>query len=195
LDAHTVRNLALYPPYLAASRLLNETFFSENTPGYDPDRPDDLLPKTGKYPTERVQYTTLLMDEIELSASSPAPVDIDSAAFKPLNLAQLAAGDLGFKNIAFGAMLTFNQSWYAQGVTLRQLLHSVSLAPLESTRVAVVDWSRKSRGRETKIIDESDDLTNDISQNRCVLNAIRSRGTCPGFKVRLICEGAEDNRR
>lgn len=82
MDAQTVRDLALYPPYLAASRLLNETFFPENTPGYDPDRPDDLLPKTGEYPTERVQFTTLLMDEIKLSASSPAPVDIDSAAFK-----------------------------------------------------------------------------------------------------------------
>jgi hypothetical protein len=47
----TVRDLALYPPYLAASRLLNETFFPENTPGYDPDRPDDLLPKIGEYPS------------------------------------------------------------------------------------------------------------------------------------------------
>jgi len=36
--------------------------------------------------------------------------------------------------VAFGALLTFTQAWFAQGVTLRQLLHSVTLAPGESTQ-------------------------------------------------------------
>ena len=61
-----------------------------------------------------------------------------------------------------------NQSWYAQGVTLGQLLHSTSLAPGESTRVAVIDWSRKSRAGETEVISETDDLTNDATHNRSI---------------------------
>jgi len=167
LDAGTVRDLALYPPFRAAQKLMNAVYFPENEPGFDPERPADLLPKTGEYPTERVQYTTLLMDEIRLG-SDDAITDIESGAFKPINLAKLAAGDAGFKKVAFGALLTFNQSWYAQGVTLGQLLHSTALAPGESTRIAVIDWSRKSRAGETEVISETDDLTNDTSHNRSI---------------------------
>lgn len=167
LDVQTVRDLALYPPYRAALSLLNTVYFPENSPAFDPERPADLLPKTGEYPTERVQYTTLLMDEIKLDDGEQI-VDVASPDFKPLDLARLALGDAGFKKIAFGALLTFNQSWYAQGVTLGQLLHSTSLAPGESTRVAVIDWSRKSRAGETEIIDETDDLTNDATHNRSI---------------------------
>ncbi|WP_176049196.1 hypothetical protein [Paraburkholderia kururiensis] len=95
-------------------------------------------------------------------------IDISAPAFRPIDLSILAKADTGFKKAAFGALLTFNQSWFAQGVTLGQLLHSLALAPGESTRVAIVDWSRKSRAGETEIIDESDDLTNDQSHNRSI---------------------------
>lgn len=162
----TVRDLALYPPYRAAFRLLNTLYFPENVPTYDPERPADLLPKTGEYPTERVQYTTLLMDQIH--NDDEKITDIASKEFKPINIGVLATGDAGFKKIAFGALLTMNQSWYAQGVTLGQLLHSTALAPGESTRIAVVDWSRKSRAGETEVISETDDLANDTSRNRSI---------------------------
>lgn len=167
LDVRSVRDLALYPPHRTALRILNTVYFPESTPDFDPERPADLLPKTGEYPTERVQYTTLLMGEIPRDQDDPL-ADIRGADFKPLDLGKLAAGDAGFKRVAFGALLTFNQSWYAQGVTLGQLLHSTTLAPGESTRVAVVDWSRKSRAGETEVISEVDDLTNDTSQNRSI---------------------------
>jgi hypothetical protein len=162
----TVRDLALYPPYRAAARLLNTLYFPENVPTYDPERPADLLPKTGEYPTERVQYTTLLMDQIH--SEDEKITDLASPDFKPIDIGALAAGDAGFKKIAFGALLTMNQSWYAQGVTLGQLLHSTALAPGESTRIAVVDWSRKSRAGETEVISETDDLANDTSHNRSI---------------------------
>ncbi|HUS14454.1 MAG TPA: hypothetical protein VM536_05465, partial [Chloroflexia bacterium] len=167
LDVQTVRDLALWPPYRAAVRLLGAAYFPENVPDFDPERPADLLPKSGEYPTERVQYTTLLMDEIQMGDGEEI-TDIAGPQFKPLDLGKLAAGDAGFKKIAFGALLTFNQSWYAQGVTLGQLLHSTSLAPGESTRVAVIDWSRKSRAGETEVISETDDLANDTSHNRSI---------------------------
>lgn len=68
-------------------------------------------------------------------------VEVTSDAFNPLDLAAPTAGDAGFKKVAFGALLTYSQSWFSQGVTLGQLLHSVALAPGESTRIAVVDWA------------------------------------------------------
>ena len=166
-DVQTVRDLALFPPYRAAQRILNAVYFPENVPDFDPERPADLIPRTGEYPTERVQYTTLLMDQIQMGERDTM-TDITGPNFVPLDLAKLALGDAGFKKIAFGALLTMNQSWYAQGVTLGQLLHSTSLAPGESTRVAVIDWSRKSRAGETEVISETDDLTNDTTHNRSI---------------------------
>lgn len=167
LDVQTVLDLANYPPYRAALKLLNSVYFPENSISYDPEQPIDLLPKSGEYPTERVQYTTLLLDEIPLNDGETV-VNVTSPAFKPLDLSLLAKADAGFKKTAFGALLTFNQSWYAQGVTLGQLLHSTSLAPGESTRIAVVDWSRRSRAGETETISEQDELSNEQSRNRSI---------------------------
>jgi len=105
--------------------------------------------------------TTLYLPENTADFDPERPTDL-------ADLAALAAGDSGFQTVAFGALLTFNQSWFAQGVTLGQLLHSMSLAPGESTRIAVIDWSRRSRAGETEVISETDDLTNDTSQNRAI---------------------------
>ena len=167
LDVDTIRDLALYPPYRAARSILNSVYFPENASGYDTEQPSDLLPKNGEYPTERVQYTTLVMDEIKLSPNQTT-VDVQSDTFKPIDVTKLATADPGFQNIAFGALITLGQSWYAQGVTLGHLLHSVSLAPGESTRVAVVDWTRKSKAGQTEVIQEDDRLENETSHNRAM---------------------------
>jgi hypothetical protein len=66
----------------------------------------------------------------------------------------------GFKRLATGALLTFSQSWFAQGLTLGQLLHSTSLAPGESTRIAMIDWSRRSSASATEAITEAEQLSN-----------------------------------
>ena len=167
LDVETVRDLAFYPPYRAAVRLMNAVYFPDNVAGIDLEQPRDLLPRTGEYPTERVQYATLLLDEIP-TGDGEELIDVTGLGFLPIDIEVLAKADAGFKKSAFGALLTFNQSWYAQGVTLGQLLHSTSLAPGESTRVAIIDWTRRSRAGETEIIDETDDLQNDQSHNRSI---------------------------
>lgn len=167
LDVTNIRDLAAYPPYKAALRILNANYFPENAPGFDADQPADLLPTNGDYPTERVQYTTLVMDEIKLGTST-TPIDILADTFKPLDLIKLAGADAGFQNVAFGALLTMSQTWYAQGVTLGNLLHSVSLAPGESTRMAVIDWTRKSSAGQADTIVEADELENETSHNRAM---------------------------
>ncbi|MFD4433720.1 hypothetical protein [Nocardia sp. NPDC058497] len=152
LDVTTVRDLAFYPPYISARRLMNAVYFPESITEFDPELPSDLLPKTGEFPTERVQYSTLLLDEIRVG-DKDSYINVETPAFAPIDLAKLAKGDSGFQRVAYGALLTFNQSWYAHGVTLGQLLHSAALAPGESTRLAVIDWSRKSRAVLTERID------------------------------------------
>jgi hypothetical protein len=161
LGTQSVRDLAFYPPYVAALKILRLLYFPQTTPGYDPEYPDDLVPRSGEYPIEKVQYSTLHMGEIKNPDGTPL-IDVSGAGFTPVDLSALVnVQQTGFKAVATGALLTFTQSWFAQAITLGHLLHSATLAPGESTRVAVIDWSRKERGNQLESIAEQDDLVND----------------------------------
>lgn len=168
LDVVTVRDLAVYPPYRAASRILQVAFFPEQQATFDPEAPSDLVPRSGEYPTERVQYSTLVLDEILRPDGAPPLIDVASGAFGPIDVAPVAAPDFGFNTLGLGALLTFNQSWFMQGVTLGHLLHSMALAPGESTRIAVVDWSRRTSAGQTEQVGETEDLSQDVSRNRTI---------------------------
>jgi alpha-D-ribose 1-methylphosphonate 5-triphosphate synthase subunit PhnG len=164
LHVTTVRDLALWPPYIAAREILGAVFFPDAIPGADPDAPADLLPKSGEYPTERVFYTTLVFDGFdgevgELTALEQA---------EPVDLAQVAGPEFGFKRPGIGALLTMSQSWYAQGVALGQLLHSVALAPGESTRIAMLDWSRRTVGKQSEDVTETEAFSNVTEHSRAL---------------------------
>ena len=47
LRVTTVRDLALYPPFLAAQELLAAAYTPDRLPGFDPEAPDELMPKVG----------------------------------------------------------------------------------------------------------------------------------------------------
>ncbi|KAL8915062.1 MAG: hypothetical protein Q9171_000502 [Xanthocarpia ochracea] len=161
------RDISALTPDSAAIRILNATYFPEKSPGFDADQPADLVPTNRDYPTGRVQYITLVMDEIKIR-SSVIPTNILADTFKPLGLIKLAGADAGFQNVAFGALLILSQTWYAQGVTLGNPLHSISLAPGGSTRMAVVNWTRKSSAGQTDTIVEANELQNETSHNRAM---------------------------
>ena len=168
LGVRTVRDLAVYPPFRAAKEILNQVFFPDRLQGFDPEAPGDLVPKSGEFPTERVQYTVLLLDEIRRPDGAPPLIDLASAAFAPVDVTAVASTSFGFTTLGLGALLTLNQSWFMQGVTLGHLLHSMALAPGESTRIAVVDWSRKSSAGQTEQVSETEALSQDTSRNRSI---------------------------
>ncbi|MFM9950298.1 MAG: hypothetical protein ACKV1O_20350 [Saprospiraceae bacterium] len=168
-QVHSIRELALFQPYQAALNILNDAFFPENNKNYDPEAPEELLPKMGDFPTERVQYSTLVMDKIADRENGTPRQSLTSKEFSPISLDDIAAPSFkGFDKIATGALLTFDQSWYVEGLTLGSLLHSTALAPGESTRVAVIDWVRKERGEQVEITTEKEALVNDTSHNRSI---------------------------
>ncbi|MFE5885508.1 hypothetical protein [Streptomyces hydrogenans] len=82
--------------------------------------------------------------------------------------------DLGEENLPFydrpaeGMIVTTEQSWSAQGVTLGRLLHSLALAPGESTRVAIADWQRGTKATGTEVTTEADVLSATTDQNRSI---------------------------
>ncbi|WP_439674048.1 hypothetical protein [Embleya sp. MST-111070] len=65
-------------------------------------------------------------------------------------------------------VVTTEQSWSAQGVTLGRLLHSLALAPGESTKVAVVDWQRSTKATGTETAAENEALAGTTDQNRSI---------------------------
>ncbi len=168
LGVVTVRDLSLYPPFRAAREILSRTFFPEQLDTFDPESPADLVPKSGEFPTERVQYTSLVLDQILRPDNAPALIDLTGADFAPIDAAQVAEADFGFNTVGLGMLLTLNQSWFMQGVTLGHLLHSMALAAGESTRIAVVDWSRKTSAGQTEVLGETEDLSQDTSRNRSI---------------------------
>lgn len=46
-----------------------------------------------------------------------------------------------------GVLHVYKQSWTRVGHSLGKLLHSLTLAPCESTKVSIIEWSRTERGR------------------------------------------------
>jgi hypothetical protein len=164
LDVATVRELAAWPPYLAAKAILAAAFFPEDAQGFDPEAPDDLLPRSGVYPTERVFYRRLVLDAVG-QGDGTQPLENAEAIDLTAALGTLSGG---FKRLATGAMLSFSQSWFAQGLTLGQLLHSTSLAPGESTRIAMIDWSRRSSASASESISEAEQLSNTQTHSRAI---------------------------
>lgn len=160
LDVETVRDLALWPPYLAARQILNDAYSPERSAGFDLEAPADLLPKSGEYPTERVFYQTLVLDQVG------AVPDLPLEQADPIDIAPTLDETFGFKHLGVGALITMAQSWYAQGVALGQLLHSTALAPGESTRIAMMDWSRRTKAGTTETILESEQLDNETMHSR-----------------------------
>ena len=145
LSLTTVRDLALWPPYLAAKAILQSALGETETPPLaDAEAPADLVPKSGVYPTERVFFRKLLIDLAPQPGQGITPVENAGA----IDLDASLASPTAFQRLATGALLTFRQSWYSEGLTLGQLLHSLMLGPGESTRVAMIDWSRLLRTRD-----------------------------------------------
>jgi hypothetical protein len=178
LDLRTIRELALWPPYQAARAILAEASPSDQVTGVDAV-PSDLVPMSGRYATERAFYSLYVLADVDDPARGDGQA-LEEAG--PLDVAAALAGP-GFARPVRGARLTFDQSWFSEGVALGQLLHSLALAPGESTRVAMIDWSRQQTGTQREQEGQTEMLVADITRKRAlseVQNAVATE-TQSGF--------------
>jgi hypothetical protein len=160
LDAPTIRDFALWPPRQVAHELVSVA--AGTVLGDTADAAaEELRPALGEYPTERVYYDTLVMLGTE-------PPQSQTPLAQPVSLEQLATGGMAFGAPAVGALATYSQSWFAQAVTLGHMVHSLALAPGEATRVAVIDWSRRTTATATESIEERERLDNATNHARAV---------------------------
>ena len=163
LAVETIKEFAFWPPRMVAHDMAGQaagTRLGDQSEQEDAAA-DKLRPRFGEYPTERVYFKTLIMlGMAEAAASTPLS--------DPLLLDAIVDNPVGFGKPAIGALATYAQSWMAEGITLGHMLHSLALAPGEATRVAVVDWSRRSKAATTEAIDESEQLDNASNHARAV---------------------------
>ena len=160
LDVDTIKEFAFWPPRVVAHQMVGEAFGGRFDDPQDAAA-DKLRPQLGEYPTERVYFNTLVMlGMANESANTPLA--------NPLSLDAIVDNPVGFGKPAIGALATYAQSWFAQGITLGHMIHSLALAPGEATRIAVIDWSRRSRAATTESVDEAERLSNSMDHSRAI---------------------------
>lgn len=159
LQVETAGELGRWPAFRSARAILDTAIPPRET---GDGIVSELVPRLGDYPTERHYYSSVVIDHVVPGTTK------DLAAAGPVDLAPAVSSDFGFRAPAVGAIISFAQSWFAQGVTLGNLLHSVALAPGESTRIAVVDWSRRTSASGQESIAESERLTNASTHSRAI---------------------------
>ena len=192
----TVRELAAWPPYRAARRIFNDAYGFANELPHDPERPAELVPTARQYATERVQYDVLVLDHVLEPVDEderPRPPltmipnwnnssgtfdnDLDDVllfgkSFDIRNAGGIDVADIVAATLmaqpAVGAILTYRQSWFQQGLALGQLLHSLALAPGESTRIALVDWTRRVRASSDEVTEQMEALSASTERNRSI---------------------------
>lgn len=167
LSIDNVRDLGNWPPFLAARGILSGTFNPLGVKDDDPEAPTDLIPQTGNYATERVRYSSVVMTDRGggNDSNSSARKELTAGALVDLAPKPIASDSHPF---ATGVMITNEQSWYAKGVTLGQLTHSLALAPGESTKIAVIDWTRRTSGREDQSTDQKESLSQSTEETRAI---------------------------
>ena len=167
LGVTTLGDLAKWPPFQTAKDIADLAAGSlKPVSTEDPEAPSYLIPAAGQHPTERVRYNVIVLDRV-LNDDIPHPATQPlEHNFQPLDVSQHS--DAGFSRPALGAVLSYTQSWYTLGLSLGHLLHSVALAPGETTRVAIVDWSRRERGSQSEDTNQSESLSASLEHNRAI---------------------------
>src|SRR3954462_8264368 len=159
MAVESVRDLAQWPPYLAAVKLLTAALAPERSPDFDREEPADLVARTGALATHKVHYKSTVLIESKPSKQltwDGGPIDIT------------ALSPTGFDDVAFGAVLHFTQSWTPKAVALGQLLHSLPLAPGESPRLTVVDWLRRVAAGSQEEQAQAEDLSNALGNSTAI---------------------------
>lgn len=123
-----------------------------------PDTPKYLIPQMGKLPvSDAMHFVTAHL--ISAKGSTDAAVISGPLKLKPVAAAQLPAT---------GVLLTHEQGWFARGLALGNLLHSITLAPGEVTQVAVVEWHRQESGSAQESTQQDDSTSATDQRNRAV---------------------------
>jgi len=165
LGITTIHELGHWPPFLAAHEVVRGDLGSQPVMP-DPGVPSELVPRFNEFPTEQFNSSVYSLDPAGNAAELQ---DLNG----PLDHALLEAPDDKLTPLT-GAVVRYVQSWMPVGLTLGKLLHSLALAPGESTRIAMIDWSRRQGVRTSEDISQSEALSNSMMHSRSISEVTRA---------------------
>ena len=126
----------------------------------EPNAPEHLIPSIDR-PQDAHFFTSVVITDMDAIDAGERPIDA------PLDEMQVA-GTTGAVRPAEGVILTHRQAWESSGLALGNLLHSLTLAPGEVTRVAMIDWHHRARGQQSGSTSQADHLAQAGEQSRSV---------------------------
>lgn len=167
LNLTTIHDLANWAPFLQAKQLVEGENNDQNNDDYDLEIPDELVPKFNQYPVDSFSYSIYTMMPTTDTNSSLKQLDA------PLDLEDI---DFSLKNLPLrvGGIIRFEQTWTSKGLALGDLLHSLPLAPGESTKIAIIDWTRQQGVKLTEDISQAESLSNSVMQTRSLNEVTRA---------------------
>jgi hypothetical protein len=113
----------------------------------DEETPTALIPKMNEFPVSNsVYYQKLVLTDPAVDPDDKA--EELSGRLDVLGRAAMDAVGASGHGPAVGVLLTFEQGWKQVGLALGELRKSLSLAPGEVTRLAMVDWRRQTTSSE-----------------------------------------------
>lgn len=120
-----------------------------------------LIPKMGEFAVSNTAfYTSLYITELDGAGAEPTPLERPIDPFE-----ELGDAGAGADRPAVGVLLTHEQGWFQKGLALGELLHSLCLAPGEVTKVAVVDWQRRTSAQDDSATTAVDRVSAESEQN------------------------------
>ncbi len=126
----------------------------------EPNAPEHLIPSIDR-PQDAHFFTSVVITDMDAVDAGERPIEA------PLDEMQVA-GASGALRPAEGVILTHRQAWESNGLALGNLLHSLTLAPGEVTRVAMIDWHHRARGQQAGTTSQADHLAQAGEQSRGV---------------------------
>jgi hypothetical protein len=165
LNVNTIYDLANWPQFVVARALVG--MGGEDSSSVDIEIPMELVPRFNEYPMDKSFYSIYVIDSRRENTGNEleGAICIEDI-IDPKDQIQ--------QQIQTGRILRYEQSWTPVGLGLGNLLHSLALAPGESTRIAVIDWKRTQGVKTTEDITQLEELTNTLMQNRSINEIARA---------------------
>ena len=131
------------------------------------DTPENLIPRLGQFPTNAAYFNTVTITHTAKEMQKKE--EITQPLAMPTLLGNAANPNAsGFNSVHTGVRLTHQQVWRLKGISLGNLVHSLTLAPGEATKVVVQDWSSSQTGNRNESLSQNEASSSSNNDSRAV---------------------------
>lgn len=163
LGIYTIADLADYPPFIEAEKLITKAVSDEN----DPYAPDCVLPECKKFTRNQKRFVSFFKQEEIRNLSI-----LSSGSSFISHLFRFGRNEK--KIIYLGYSTSYLQEWIYFGVHLGEPQGSVNLSMGQDSQVSVLDWRRTMNALRQENTRVSERLSNTLFHQRAVDEVARA---------------------